>query len=134
MALGGLILVLGLVQAGKQVGRTTYRMAADTRNPWVYGHTSTNFMHAVTRLREFTAEGNSLAVVHAEHAWPLPWYLRDRELVGYFEKMPAQIEADALLMDARSDEPVPEAFEGDALQSGNFGLRPGALVYLITPK
>lgn len=90
----GLVL-LGLVlicaHLGAQARRATTTLCADPRNPYVYGHTSTNLKKLAQRLdglAEAATEGKamSLAVIaRGGDYWPLPWHLRGFSQVGYWE-------------------------------------------------
>jgi len=73
-----------------QSWRANFKYYADPRNPYVYAHTSTDFLNLVQRI-------NDIAKVHPDHKnmlikvitdphemWPLPWYLREFERVGYW--------------------------------------------------
>ena len=64
------------------------RYAADARNPYIYQHTSPQFQKLVDRIADLEAldpEGQlTIAVGGDDNAWPLPWYLRDNDTVGYW--------------------------------------------------
>ena len=64
------------------------RYAADARNPYIYQHTSPQFQKLVDRIADLEAlnpEGRlTIAVGGDDNAWPLPWYLRDNDAVGYW--------------------------------------------------
>jgi len=60
---------------------TSTILEADVRNPYVYSHTSTNFMKLVKKLDQLAAAKGGddwlqVKVVHFQSAWPLPWYTR----------------------------------------------------------
>ena len=72
------------------------RYASDSRNPYIYQHTSPQFKRLVQRIEELERlDPNTpltIAVGGKEHAWPLPWYLKDNDTVGYWKdpsEMPA---------------------------------------------
>ncbi|MBD3413015.1 MAG: hypothetical protein GF421_01115 [Candidatus Aminicenantes bacterium] len=84
------IIILGIFHLGWQSWRASFKYYADPRNPYVYAHTSTDFLNLVQRTKD-------IAGIHPEHKhmlikviaephemWPLPWYLRDFEKVGYW--------------------------------------------------
>jgi len=64
------------------------RFASDTRNPYVYTPTNRDVESVQQWMRELSKELppgalEPVAVVGTEY-WPLPWYLRDFESVGYW--------------------------------------------------
>jgi hypothetical protein len=76
----------------------------------------------VTTL-ETQALDKKIAVISPDHAWPLPWYLRDRATVGYFTTPPQNLTAyDMVLLDSRLNLPPPAAATA-------FGLRPDILLW-----
>jgi hypothetical protein len=69
-----------------------------------------------------------LAVVSPDHAWPLPWYLRNESTVGFFTTPPAAIARyDTAIYDSR----LPGLVPGERIQV--FGLRPNVLLWLTRP-
>lgn len=108
-----IVIVSMCAHLGKQAYRaTSTRLAADTRNPYVYTHTSTAFMRLLKRLDTLAALKKSddwlnVQVVHSESAWPLPWYTRMHDTVGF----PTQIPSDDIL--ARTDVIITEPAYAD---------------------
>jgi predicted membrane-bound mannosyltransferase len=83
------LLAIALGDLGRQSYAATFRYAADARNPYAYAHP----LRDVERLHGYLAQ---LSAVHplgrrmevhviAPDPWPLPWYLREFEGVGYWE-------------------------------------------------
>lgn len=71
------------------------RYAADTRNPCVYEHTSTDILNGVRLIDEAAraaaesgGDADGLVCVVADEYWPLPWYLRNLPRVGYWNRFP----------------------------------------------
>jgi uncharacterized protein (TIGR03663 family) len=84
-------LLLGAaVHLGRQAHRTLFVFDADTRNPHVYAHTSRDYLKLVRRLDEIAAVSPDArkmlvySVTNARDMWPLPWYARTFEHVGYW--------------------------------------------------
>ncbi|MCC6234376.1 MAG: TIGR03663 family protein [Verrucomicrobiales bacterium] len=122
-----------LVSAGHlavQSTRATGEYAADFRNPWVYGHTSADIWNLLEQLEAVAAvhpEGRRMAVqIMAPESgyWPLPWYLRTWERVGWWDKVPeeplAPLVVTAARLDARLEEKTGKAWR----MVGMFELRP----------
>ena len=123
-----------LVQLGQQAYRAAYRFCADPRNPYVYAHTSTNFMKLVQRIEQIAAvdpAGHDLFIqVITPDAWPLPWYLRGYSHVGYWAQPPdGPIQAPMVIVSAEMAADVEKRLAGDYL-SDMYGLRPEVLITL----
>jgi uncharacterized protein (TIGR03663 family) len=136
-----LILVLlalssGIIHLGYQAHSANFKFHADSRNPYVYAHTSPDFLNLVERVEDIARfhpdRKNMLikVITTPDEAWPLPWYLRGFSRVGYWQ------EADAA--GALEDVPViifsVEKLEGlrtklqETHQEEFFGLRPEVLL------
>jgi predicted membrane-bound mannosyltransferase len=110
-----------LLAAGWSGRSALGRYANDERNPYVYQPTSPD----LTRLIAALPAGAKIAVVSPDHAWPLPWYLRDRTTVGYFATAPANLPAyDVVLLDSRLPAPPPAT-------AAAYGLRPNVLLWRV---
>lgn len=107
--LSGIVLVLLLIlvfATGRLAHRTVYRYAADYRNPYVYAHTSPDFMNLARRIEELKAvspKGNEMyiqVVADPKAMWPLPFYLRGYPNTGYWTdavQVPAEPLPDILI-------------------------------------
>lgn len=129
MAQRAVWLVVVLVVSGHlfvQARRATHRMPTDPRNPYAYVHTSPSVLDLVAMIDALDAvAGGELKVVVADPwmAWPLPWYLRDRESVFFRESFPGEPSAPLLLA---AQTVVPESGAGSAWEGYHqkvFGLR-----------
>ena len=79
-----------------QSTRLVERYAADSRNPYIYQHTSPQFKKLIKRIDDLEALDPSsdlaIAVGGSDNAWPLPWYLRNNDTIGYWQN-PSDIPA-----------------------------------------
>jgi predicted membrane-bound mannosyltransferase len=88
-----LILFAGVFHLGYQAYRANFRLHADSRNPYVYAHTSTDFLNLVQRVEDiahFHPQQKDMlikVITHPDEAWPLPWYLRGFIHVGYWQEV-----------------------------------------------
>jgi uncharacterized protein (TIGR03663 family) len=111
---------------------TTY--AADPRNPYVYAQTSKGLMPVVEKIY-------SLSNVHPQHDqmliqvmshdddyWPLPWYLRRFDNVGWWSEVPKDPYAPVMIVSARHHAHLDE--KKTHLMVGYFELRPQVLFEL----
>jgi uncharacterized protein (TIGR03663 family) len=74
-------LALVALLLGRQAVAASGELAADPRNPYVYGHTSRDVFAIVERLERLAdahpaGRAMPLQVVSRDNVWPLPWYLR----------------------------------------------------------
>jgi len=131
----GLVAALSLtaivaIELGFRAENALGRFAGDARNPYFLEQTPRGFTRLTDKLDHlFATEPNArVAVVSPNHAWPLPWYLRNRKTVGYFETLPDNPAAwDVRIIDSQLD--VPAAWTNDAVVEIH-GLRPNVVLTL----
>lgn len=81
-ALIGLLLVVGGVHLTRQAYLGSYKYYADTRNPYVYAHPTTDVLTITRQLKEIAEihpDGLDMhiqVICPGDDYWPLPWYLR----------------------------------------------------------
>jgi uncharacterized protein (TIGR03663 family) len=86
-----LILCAGVFHLGYQTYKANFRYFADSRNPYVYAHTSTDFLNLVQRVEDIARDHPDQkdmlikVITRPDEAWPLPWYLREFTRVGYWQ-------------------------------------------------
>lgn len=134
----GLLLAVGVLHLGWQAHRASHdrRHYASPNNPYVYAHTSTDLLGLVKRVNELAdvhphGRYMLIRVVASPHdTWPLPWYLRRFENVGYWheiQSLPATVEAPIVIVSSAMDRTVAERLHRRC-QTEYFGLRPGVLL------
>lgn len=130
-----------LVAAGfqtKMAYATNFRFQADARNPWVYAHPTRDVLRIERRAEQIarTARlGNQLpiTVIDEGNYWPLPFYLRRFENVGYFPRLPEKLNTETSMIiagpavDPRVNKRLAETHHGEY-----FGLRPGVVISVYT--
>jgi hypothetical protein len=128
-----LAVMLGLMVVGENTWRGWLALdgyPGDSRNPYFYEQTPRGFMalpERVTQLESALGRPLRIAVVSHEYAWPLPWYWRDREAVGYFTAAPPDPPAwDVVVWDSQLGE-LPAAWSADRVVD-YVGLRPNVLL------
>jgi uncharacterized protein (TIGR03663 family) len=120
---------IGLVTQFQQSRRATGRFASDERNPFAYVPTRNDVETFAPWLEQLArvAPGGSLepvAVVGVDY-WPLPWYLRSFEKIGYWKSpaagldqlplvfaLPETTDAVALMLE-KSHVPLPRGLRAD---------------------
>lgn len=126
---------LGLYHLIAQTNRAIHQYAADSRNPYVYSHTSTNLMRLRPQLREMQKiapdDNFNVLVINRDSGWPLPWYWRDIKSVHYTNTIPDKIDARVIIAEPEMQSAIEAKFDGRAYHMQDlFGLRPGVFLNL----
>ena len=130
-----LLFVLAVAFATFRLASLAYQASfvfyADNRNPYVYGHTSTDMLRLVERIDDIARiapEGrNTLIRVITSDPWPLPWYLRAYTQVGYWPNATDDVDA-PIVITSQELHPEVERRLRDAYQSEYYGQRPEVLM------
>ncbi|MCH7721318.1 MAG: hypothetical protein IH988_10090 [Planctomycetes bacterium] len=124
------------VHLGWQAHRASFRFAGDYRNPYVYAQPLRDVMRLgdwIERLSAVHPDGDAmLTKVIAENPWPLPWYLRRLERVGYWDaEPPADVDAPVVIVSDSYRSSVEQCMLNDYHLS-HYGLLPDVvlLVYV----
>jgi uncharacterized protein (TIGR03663 family) len=97
---------------------SNHTYAADVRNPYVYAHTSTALMRLVDRVQQIASvsPGGRLGPVYIIKPdgdyWPLPWYLRKQDRVGYWQHLPQLSEVPFIIADIRLQQELDARLDG----------------------
>lgn len=115
--------------------RALHRFAGDARVPYFYQQTSPQFPEIINNLEKLRhasgVESPKVLVCSPDHAWPLPWYLKDWKYVGYHSEVPDARPYDIILVDSRIPDEKQRALLGK-LPAEPYGLRPNVLLWLAT--
>ncbi len=131
-----LILCAGIIHLGVQSYAANFRYYADSRNPYVYAHTSKDFLSLVQRVDDIARihpDQKALlikVITHPDEAWPLPWYLRDFSRVGYWQEADkaGTLEDVPIVISSIDITEKIQAKLQQTHQSEFFGLRPEVLL------
>ena len=114
-----------LVSMPTQAVAVNLRLANDDRNPLRYAHPTRDVVRLgryVEQLAAVHPDGRRMLVqVVSRNCWPVPWYLRRLERVGYWEQVPDELPGAVVIVDAELAEAV-AARRGDDVIS-YYGLR-----------
>ncbi len=130
------ILCLGIIHLGAQSYRANFVFHADPQNPYVYAHTSEDFLNLIQRLNDVSAvhpEGKDVqikVITNLYETWPLPWYLKDFSRVGYWQDVEDAGDLEnvpLLIMSMDKLDKLPSQIEQN-YQSEFYGLRPEVLL------
>ena len=136
------ILGAGLYHLGMQSFRANFKFYADPRNPYVYAHTSEDFLNLVRRINtaaRYHPDGTQMlikVITHPDEAWPLPWYLRTFTRVGYWQNAEEAGELQEVPLIISSVDITEKLWPHlqDTHQSEFYGLRPEVLLVLHIQK
>jgi uncharacterized protein (TIGR03663 family) len=128
-----IFLLSGAAQLGAQAWQAAVPHAADRRNPYVYAQTSEGILdliETVKGLARASSAGNHLridVVAPGGDYWPLPWYFRDFDKVGWWDKLPEAPYAPVMIVSGRVK--GPEETESYGMREV-YELRPGVFLKL----
>ena len=123
-----LLLLAVTAQLGVQSYRTNLdpRFVTDTRNPYVYAQPLRGVVlmgSFVERLAAAHPDGRAMLVkVIMPNAWPVPWYLRRLEAVGYWEDPPLDCDAPVIVTATDAPAGLEDRLNG-AYERFSYGLR-----------
>lgn len=139
-----LVVGLGIWHLCYQTSITTGSNAAlpyeaDSRNPYVYAHTSPNLLRLLDEVKKIRAErapeSQDIQVINQDSGWPLPWYWRAHKNIGYQPSIPEKLTAPIIIVDMEQLPAAKSFLAGrDYRERGPFGLRPGVLVTILVEK
>jgi len=136
-AIACLLLALGVYQLGQQAYRGSFKYYADTRNPYVYAHTASDIFKLVRQMGEFSEihpDGHDMLIkVITPDYWPLPWYLRAFNRIGYWHEPIDEPDAPVVITNTDLEEAVAARLKGE-YQPEYFGLRPEVLITVFVEK
>ena len=126
------LMAIGLGHLLLQTYRANYDLPADPRNPYVYAHTSAahlQLIETINRLADTSGDSDALRIDIIQpdrDYWPLPWYLRGYDQVGYWDVIPDALDADLMIVAPALYDDVVERLH-DPYMTITGGLRPGVL-------
>jgi uncharacterized protein (TIGR03663 family) len=88
------LLLEASVHLGWQTYLCNYRYYADSRNPYVYAHPTTEVFTVAEQLEQYAQaheDGHDIpiqVICPGDDYWPLPWYLRSFTSTGWLSKVP----------------------------------------------
>lgn len=126
LAAVGAVLVVGGTHLGVQAWRSGRLLAAESGNPYIYAHPlrgGARLAAYLEQLAELRPDHPLLVKVYVPNCWPLPWYLRRLERVGYWEDVPPEPDADVIVVARALEGELPGALRGTYAAPVYYGLR-----------
>ena len=132
-----LALGLGMAHLGWQAWRASFPLCADRANPWVYAQTSPDLLDLVEKVRGVAQAGQGDAtlikvITPDGDYWPLPWYLREFDHVGWWPEVPGDPLAPMVIASGKLNLGL-EA-QGTHVMVGYFELRPQVFLELYVER
>ncbi len=131
-----LLLLLATAQLTGQAYRASYTHFDNPRNPYVYAHTLSSVLNLVERVNDLAAHdprGEQLLIkvmARGGDYWPLPWYLRRFERVGWWDRVPEDPLAPVVIASPSYAAELERALGETHQMAGFFGLRPSVFLQL----
>jgi predicted membrane-bound mannosyltransferase len=128
------ILVALTAQLIWQTGRASFTFAADRRNPYVYAQTVPDMLNLVNRaegIARVAPDGYDTVVkVIAPESdyWPLPWYLRRFNHVGWYDQLPADPLSPIVIVSSKLGARLDDLSDKKWIMTGYSELRPGTFL------
>jgi predicted membrane-bound mannosyltransferase len=139
-----LVTALGLAQLGAQAVRSNFTYYADPRNPYVYAHTGTDLVRLANKVLSLSKlhpdksrmlvrviANGSPQFPRAGDYWPLPWYFRRLERVGWYNQVPPDPRAPVIIASPSFEPALTAALGTNYQNAGVFGHRPRPAVFLL---
>ncbi|HVU18394.1 MAG TPA: flippase activity-associated protein Agl23 [Candidatus Didemnitutus sp.] len=132
--LGAAAASVTVIFLGVQTARVTGRYAADERNPYAYVHSAPDVLkfRALAEAALRAHPDRPIRVISEEY-WPLPWYLRGLDNVGYWNERPDDCDGALVIASAGLAETVRAHLHGEYAETF-LGLRPGFVCVVFTPR
>ena len=133
VGIGIVIVLTAMAWEARQawLGNAVY--PADARNPYVYAHTTSAIRRLEERIYALSTlhpDGRDMPVyvvrLNGDY-WPLPWYLRRLNRVGYWTRVPDQLPVPVVIAGSEAAGAVAEKL-GENYFSETQALRPGVLL------
>jgi len=134
-AIAAILLAAATLHLAKQSHAACFKFDADNRNPYVYSHPGRDVLTLVKRVEEIAqlhpdGKGMVVKIMAPEYDyWPIPWYLREFDHLGYWDAVPDEPDAPVIIA-ATALHPDLEKKLRDKYQINHYGLRPHTLLLL----
>jgi uncharacterized protein (TIGR03663 family) len=126
------VLLIAAGQLAWQAWRAAFEFSADRRNPWVYAQTSADVVslnETLSGLAGVDPDGRHLLVkvmAPGNDYWPMPWYLRTFDQVGWWGELPPDPFAPVIIVSTKLTAAFPT--NETLVSAGMFELRPDNFV------
>jgi uncharacterized protein (TIGR03663 family) len=129
-AMGALAVMAGMLIA-HDTRQRVFLHAADESNPYAYAHTTEDILGLAAEIQDLahkSAIARPRIAVIASDPWPLPWYLRHFDQVGFYQPGQQLADADFYITSAEASEQYADRLR--KFRPEFFGVRPNVLILL----
>ncbi|HEY0406966.1 MAG TPA: glycosyltransferase family 39 protein, partial [Pyrinomonadaceae bacterium] len=129
------IAIASLALAATQTVKLNFIHYDDEQYVYVYAHTVRGFLPLVNDINQLAERAGTGALtgitVTSRDYWPLPWYLRDYQKVGYFGQLTRPIEP-LIICSEQQETELKNLYgiEDDYRRINSYPLRPGVTLVL----
>lgn len=131
IAVGGTLIALVGVLIAHDTRRRVFLQPADETNPYAYAHTTDDILSLPGEIRDMARQAGistpRIAVIAAD-PWPLPWYLRQFERVGFYQPGQQVAQADFYVTSTEASDRYADQLRN--YRPEFYGVRPGVLILL----
>ena len=130
------VLLALTLQLSWQSWRASFLYAADRRNPYVYAQTVPDLLKLMERAeglaRVAPTKYETVVKVIAPESdyWPLPWYLRRLQHVGWYDKLPDDPYAPIVMVSSKLNARLDDKSDKKWIMAGLSEMRPGIFLEL----
>jgi uncharacterized protein (TIGR03663 family) len=133
------LLGVGALHLALQSWLLSQSFATDLRNPYVYAQTSPHARELVARVHAIARVAPDgldtiVKVISPESYWPLPWYLRQFNHIGWYDKLPADPYAPIVLTSAKLAAALDDKSDKKWIMAGYYELRPNVFLELYVER
>lgn len=127
---------IGALHLAWQCVQANFIRHSDWRNPYVYAQTVPDLLGLVNRVKELAAvhpDGPRMLIqvaVPRHEYWPLPWYWRAFERVGWYDRFPDEPVAPVIVAAAEWNVRWDERSDRRWLMAGMYEIRPKVFLEL----
>lgn len=132
-----LALLAATAQLAGQACRASFSYAADPRNPFVYAHTLPDVKELARKVQNIVGScpqpDKVLVKVIANQGdyWPLPWYFRTLNNVGWYPVPTEPLDADIYVISPNVSSSLEKKIGATHMFGGFFGHRPAVFLQLV---
>jgi uncharacterized protein (TIGR03663 family) len=115
---------------------TTPEAAADRRNPYVYAQTAPDLLNLVRKIEGIAGVASTghatvvKVIAPGGDYWPLPWYLRRFERMGWYNQLPTDPFAPIVVISSKLDARLDDKSDKKWIMAGISEMRPGVFLEL----
>jgi len=133
------LLGVGMLHLAAQSWLLSQSFLTDLRNPYVYAQTSPHARELVARVEAMARvapDGHEtvVKVIAPESYWPLPWYFRQFQRIGWYGEMPADPFAPIVLTSAKLAAALDDKSDKKWIMTGYYELRPNVFLELYVER